>query len=672
MKYFFLFGVLLVLAVACGSKNDHGGFIGTPSAGAAGAAGRAGHAGSSAGGGSGAGVVSDAGAAGATEEDPLAPVVTITAPKEVADPNTKSVLTAPQVTVVCSAAGSSESGANKVLSSSVKIQMFGGDGKQIGMDGSVHATDNPDEYDAIFTLTDVPSGAVSFVCSASDTSTTPKTSSSTVATFVDHGPEITLKTPAPSSAHALSPAIDFKFSVLPAPLSDGDKQADVTTVSLKVNGVEITDVAAHEISGIPGEYLISINLSDPALFSPPPTGSVPVRIVASNERGTERTSDSSFDVDSLGPVIQIISPSVNNQFVGGKVTLAFTVTDTPAGVDPATVKVILNNVPFIFDKKNGWTNPTPNNFSFTFDTNQFGVQIQLAVNIRADDLAGNPSDGASILYYLDNVPPIIDMSPAAVQEIQFISSSKNLCSAPFLPLGDSPRDLDVVPTLTRPRALLWDEGNSAQGQDAFYYSDIDNSNTNTVPHLYFQTDTSKPLLKNADPTKHGAICNAIADETLPLVTLVPLQSIGSAYFPPSAPTYDGICMAGTETTDGTPSKAQCNGLSDLARVIQHEGPAAPATPVVYVIAPDNLQCTGTQFQLTNIASKDGWVCAAVSAVDKTGNRSVSRPLRLCLDSAAYAGSPPCATSSVTPPTCVDDCTPPRAFEPDHGLIYKPH
>jgi hypothetical protein len=668
MKYFALLGALLLVA-ACGS-SDHGTFINDPSPGA-GAGGRQGQAGSA--GRAGSSPVSDAGAAGAPEaDDLLAPIVEITAPKDVADPNSEGVLTTPQVTVVCSAKASKESGANKVLGSSVKIQMFGADDKQIGMDGSVHATDVTDEYNAIFTLTDVPSAAVHFVCSASDDGVSPRTSSTRLDTFVDHGPEVTLKNPAPSSAHALSPAILFKFTVLPVPLSTRDKQAEVTTVSLKVNGVDIDDIAAHEIPASPGEYQISINLSDPAIFAPPPAGSVPVRIVATNKRGTVRTSDTSFNVDSLGPVIQIVSPATPNSFVGGKVTLTFTVTDAPAGVDPAKVQVELNGTPFFYDPKNGWATPSANNFSFTFDTIQFVAQVQLAVNIRATDLAGNPSDGASILYYLDNVAPIIDMMPPTVQEVQYLSPASSLCSAPFQPLGDSPRDLAVIVPLIRPRALLWDVGNSAEGQDAFYFSDIDNSNTNTVPHLYFQPDTSKPLLKHGDPTKHGAFCDTIADETLKFVTLVPLPTTGSAYFPATAAKHDGICGAGSETPGTTGSQPLCNGGSDLNRVIQHEGPQNPPVPVVYVIAPDALQCTGTQFQITNFAPNDGWVCAAVSAIDKTGNRSVSAPLRLCLDSAANPETPPCAISSVNPPSCVSDCVPPPHFNPELGLVFKPH
>ncbi len=665
MKYFALLGVLLFVA-ACGSK-DHNGFVDTsPTGGTAGASNLGGAGGRAGSAGSGGTDPSDAGAAGA-QEDSLAPVIEITAPDSVSDPNKGNVLTDSQVVVTCTVKASSEAGAAKVLTSSVAIQLLGADGKKIGMDGNVHSTDNSDEYAATFTLTDVPSGPVSFVCSASDESISPKTASAKISTFVDHGPDVVLKNPAQGSAHAVSPALLFKFSVLPVPLSDGDKVATVTAVSLKVDNVEIPDVASHELPGMPGEYQISIDLNDPTLFPQTPTGAVPVRIVAANKRGTQHTSDFSFNVDSTGPVIQIISPATPNSFVGGKVTLAFSVADSPAGVDPATVQVVLNNKAFIFDPKNGWANPTSGNFSFTFDSQQFGAKVQLAVNIRADDLAGNPSDGASILYYLDNVPPIIDMAPGPVQEVRYINPATTICSAVFNPLGDSPKDLETVQSLTRLRALLWDVGNVATGQDAFYFSDIDNSNTNTVPHLYIQPDTSKPLLKNVDPTKHGAVCNAIADETLPLVTLVPLAPTGTAYYPSNAPTHVGICGAGT---DGPAPDSLCGGHSDLVRVLQHEvGLASQVVSAVYVIAPDALQCTGTQFQISNIAT-DGWVCAAVSAVDRTGNRAVSAPLRLCLDSDSDPTHPACAVSSMNPPSCVTDCVAPAPF--DASLIYLPH
>lgn len=536
-------------------------------------------------------------------------------------------------------------------------------GNQIGADGKVRTTENTDEYAASFILTDIADGAISFTCSASDQGMTPRAASDSVATYVDHGPQVTLKNPVPNSARPLTPALLFKFSVLPVPLSAKDKSDAVTDVSLKVNGVAIEGIAAHELEAKPGEYEVPIDLNDTKVFSPAPSGPVPVRIVATNKRGTVHTADFTFNVDSLGPVIQIISPSTPNQFVGGKVTLNFTVTDPVAGVDPATVQVLLNTVPFTFDPKNGWANPSTNSFSFTFDTKNFSAnKVQLAVIIRAKDLAGNPSDGASILYYLDNTPPVVDLAPPLLQEVNRDNST---CSAKFYPLGGSPRDLDVIEDLSRFRALLWDFGNSVNSQDAFYFAGIDNSNTNTVPHLYFQTDTSKPLLKYSDSTKHGQTCDTIADETLPLTTLVPLQPTGNAFFPASAPPISGICSPGSQTT---PDKAQCNGLSDLTRVISREV-ASGSVPAVYVIPPDGLQCTGTQYQITNIAPKDGWICAAVSAVDLTGNRAVSAPLRLCLDSAEYPGTPACAMSSVSPPSCVSDCVAPAPFAP--GFIIRP-
>ena len=666
----------LGLLVACGS-DKRGNFVGPDGNGGGATNGNRAGAGGSGGRGAVAGTAgiggesgdTNGGEGGASDEDLLAPNVKITAPAPIDDPNSSDVETDAQVVVTCLATSSTANGAKKVLASSIKLQMFGADGKQIGMDAAARATENANEYKATFAVTDVPNGPVSFKCSATDESVPPRTGSDSVATFIDHGPTITLKAPEPGSAHAIAPALLFKFSALEAPLSNDDEKAAVTNVTLKVNGVDLGDVTSHTIPGTPGEYQLSVDLGDASIFPLPPVGSVPVRLTAKNKRGTVRTSDFSFNIDNLGPVIQIVSPATPNQFIGGKVTLSFTVTDAPAGVAAGSVKVLLNGAPSSYSKDDkSWTHATDNAFSYTFDTKNFESQISLAVNIRADDAAGNPSDGAAIQYYIDNVPPIIDMAPPKVQERQYVSTIKSTCSADFFPLGESPRDLEKVPAVTRLRALLWDEGNSADGQDAFYFSDIDNANTNTIPHLYIQTDTSKPLLKNSDPTKHGEICNAIADETLPLFTLVPLTPTGSAYYTPSATPHTGLCDAGTDTQ---PPAYLCGGNSDLSRVIQHElGLSTPVVPVVYVVAPDTLQCTGSQIDLTNFATKDGWVCAAVSAIDRTGNRSVSAPLRLCLDAAKYAGSPACANSSIEAPSCVQDCVPPAGF--NRTIIDKPH
>jgi hypothetical protein len=678
-------GCGFVLLASC-SSDKPGNFISSNSNGGSSATGnRPGTAGSSgvgagtrggAAGTSGKEETSDAGDSGTTENSRLAPTLEVTTPKPVADPNKGEVITDSQVVVTCLATASKEAGATPVLTSSLRIQMFGDDGQQIGMDAAAHPTDKPNEYTASFALTDVPNGAVSFTCLATDQSSPPHMGSDTVATFVDHGPAITLTNPEQGSAHAIAPAILFKFSALDSPLTAKDEKAGVSSVTLKVNGLDLGDMASSELPGMPGQYQRSIDLGDPAVFSPTPTGPVPVRIVAKNERGAIRTSDFSFTVDNLGPTIQITAPPTPNQFIGGKVTLAFTVSDVPAGIAANTVKVIFNSgAPIVYSKDDkNWAHPSDTVFTYTFDTKNFDSKISLAVMIRADDVAGNASDGASIQYYVDNVPPIIDMAPPQVQELKPFAANVSVCSEPFFPLGKSPKDLEIVGSVTRLRALLWDEGNAADGQDAFYFSDIDNSNTNTIPHLYFQTDTSKPLLKNSDPTKHGEVCNAIADETLPFLTLVPLPPTGLASYKSTVTPIPGVCEAGTESQDQT---KLCGGNSDLTRVIQHElGLSTPVVAAVYVIPPDAFQCTGSQFELTNIANADGWVCAAVTAIDRTGNRSVSAPLRLCLDadppnvgSAKYAGSPPCAVSSIAPPSCVQDCVPPQGFK--RSIIKKP-
>ncbi|HEY4104870.1 MAG TPA: hypothetical protein VGM44_13310, partial [Polyangiaceae bacterium] len=295
MKYFALLG-LLMFVVACGSKAApptfaSGGAGGTFSTG--GTMGRAGTTGTGltgSGGSSGSTGAGEAGEAGAGETDELAPTVEITSPSAVTDPNSGTVLTGNGVTVTCSVTPSPVSGA-AVLVSSIKIQMFGSDGKQIGTDGSVMSGDNANEYSAHFVLNGVATGAVSFACSASDQSSSPHVGSATLQTFYDGGPTITLSSP--TTPHSLGPVL-FSFSALPTPLTVGDTGAAVDTVTLSVNGVAIKTIT--QIAGMPGYYQSSLDLSDPSIFTPTPVGSVPIVITATNKRGTIATQNDSFVV----------------------------------------------------------------------------------------------------------------------------------------------------------------------------------------------------------------------------------------------------------------------------------------------------------------------------------------------------------------------------------------
>jgi hypothetical protein len=218
MKYFALFAALF-LVIACGT-SDHPGFIDDQAGGTGGSgasAGHAGHAGSSAagkGGGSDGNEAGEGGAAGTPDQNLLAPLVQITSPSAVSDPNKGVVVTGLSVIVVCSVTQSAAAGAQPVLGSSIKIQMYGADGKQIGKDGAVMSTTNANQYSAPFVLTNVPSGVISFACEASDQSAAANTTTTTVSTYFDAGPIIAITDPADKSAHPLA-ATSFKFSALP-------------------------------------------------------------------------------------------------------------------------------------------------------------------------------------------------------------------------------------------------------------------------------------------------------------------------------------------------------------------------------------------------------------------------------------------------------------------------
>jgi len=668
MKYLALVGVVIGLAVACGSKNEapvySGGNSGSGGSFSAGGSttshagtsnhGGGGHAGSSV-----TAAAGEGGEAGNGPTDELSPTIQITAPTAATDPTTDAPLTKDDVTVSCSvtpAAGSA------LLTSSIKIQMFGADGKEIGMDGAVMSGDQADEYTAHFVLNGVvPTGAVSFTCSASDQSNPPHTGSATVQTFYDGGPTITLSNPLNKSAHSLGPLL-VQFSALPTPLTANDPDAAVDGVTLSVNGISITKITA--IDGMPGYYQSDLDLSDAKTFTPIPVGSVPVTITATNKRGTKATGNYTFTVDSTGPLITIVSPPpVSGQIIGGLTTVQFTVTDEAggSGVDPKTVQVTINtNAPSSYVEGANWHSADGKTFYYSFNTLEYTAQLGTTVTIDAFDLAGNKANRVSAFYYLDNVPPIIDMQPTQLQERQK-SGQIAICSTVFDPLGDSPNDLDVVKSSSNFRALLWDLGNVPDGNGFEYFSDI--NQTNGV-YLYFQSDPTKPLVKN-DKGTPGGVCNEIADSSLPAIKLLPIAPAGASFFPPNAPT-PGDCTDGTQSS---PPDHLCNKNSALTRVIQHEVASTAAVSVIYGFAPNTSEsCTGGAFDLTTVVTHDGWICASVAAKDNVGNIAVSAPIRLCLDAAdsagpGFVGTPACATGA-NPPTCIavtNSCTPPPHF-----------
>jgi hypothetical protein len=696
MKYQAFWGLAVVsgaLVVACSSSGGHappiaGGGGDTASGGRTGSGGKssggdtdggladAASGGTDAGdgGGAGGGVNGGAGGGGPGGSDAgSGPVVTITSPKAATDPSSPDVLVNglknpsgdaivvnDAVTVVCKVAKGADS--KGVDTSTVKLEMLAADGKTSLASAPVGGTGNPDEYSAQFVIAEnkttasVPNGKVSFRCSAKDLGGL--TSSDTITTFVDHGPAITPGKPTEGSPHPLTGGLEVSFQVAPAPLSKtGDTGAAVTAVNVQINGVAFPQTVTAD-----GNYKLnpSPDLTDKVLFKTTPVGPIPFVITATDERNATRSIKYDFVVDSQGPTIEIKKPDAGT-IIGRKQLLQFTVTDETggSGVDPTTVLVTVNQKGNRYDAAGPWTR-VDNAYSFSLDAASItNATVQVTVNIDAKDLAGNPALGASAVYNIDTVPPIVDLDPPPLQEIKADTGKPGTfqCSLPFDPLGEAASDGDVVQSLAAFRAVAYDLTNGPTGGVQLPYAGID---PKTVILYAQQPDPSTSLLvdTNGDQT-----CDDV-DLTLnlPIAVLVPAGVTGSSDYR-SVVTIPGV----TCETAGAPGQPLCSNQSSMTRIIQHErAGAGTADSVVYGIrsqvAPE---CPGAQWGLAPNGLKNGWVCLAARAVDNVGNVGVSTPLRVCLND-QNSPAPTCASVSETPPPCWKGCTPPPHFTP-HNL-----
>lgn len=674
MKYLILAG-LFVLGASC-SNSDKPGIFESGTAGSSGShAGSGGHAPIA--GKGGAAVGAEGGEAGIGQGgagsmvSPLAPRLSITNPSAASDANADAVLIGDQVTVVCSVHDSDVAGAKPVNPSSVKIAMLDATGASIkSVAGS--PTEKPNEYSAPFVLTALPSGRVSFQCSADDTASPPNRALVTLDTLLDQGPTITAVEPVKDSAHNVLGPVNIEFTVAAAPITEDDSQADVSGVTLLVAGVTIAPMSKGG-----GHYQASVDFSDKALFPSPPTGTTTIVIGATNKRRspmkTTHTLTYTFVLDGAGPVVTFASPG-EGAVIGRASMLSFSIADTGAGVDPTTVEVKLDANSFMFSTTNGlWTLDSNGNYTFKIGT-QLGSDssaVQLTVNVNARDKAGNASNGNSRGFKLDTQPPFVDLDPPNMFYLRATSPQKYQCSDLFDPIGsDAPNDLSVVTNLGWFRALVWDQANYKAGLGIRTYALADKSSV----RLYVQPDTTKPLLH--DETGPMGVPDGTCDEIwtgsapeqknpddkpLQFVALTALTATGSADFGVSlTPPTDAIC----DTGPISPQAKLCNNTSDLSVIIHHAVVVNPHEPVVYAYqpvanAPQDPKCAGDQWDLSGAihaagVTKLGWVCVAARALDTVGNPGVSAPLRLCLDD----GTNIHRCDGVPPPSCLDNCTMP--------------
>ncbi len=635
-------GVSLLMPIACGQSEEEppppgneihtggkGGAIGG-GGGTTGAGGSKGGAGGSQTGGSG----------GEDPGDSLAPTVRITSPESLRHPDDGTVLTETEVEVFCEATQSPETGSEPVNRSKVVLRMLGAEGEEL--DNKPAAEAEPGVFFAPFFLQEVANGAVSFECTAEDEATPPHVGSDAISTFVDHGPTIEVSSPLENSSYSLLAPVPFSFTVTASPLVDDDpgSEVDLDSVSLTVLGKTI------ELDRRGEEYRATVNLADTDLFpDPPPT--VPVLIAANNVREPMRGEALlayNIKVDSTGPVIEITAPA-RADVVGGEVFLRFTVSDDGSGVDEQSVFVNFNGGdPIYFDERAGWARNGAD-FSYRFDTTAIvGSTAQVVINVEAKDGAGNDADGESLLLYLDNHAPIVDLDPPMVREYT-ATPTETTCSVAFDPVGPAAANDQARVGSLFTRALVSDRTNPAMFK---HYAGVNRESV----YLYLQIDPDRPVLVSTDADGE---CEDI-DATLPFFRLIAIPPAGESYYGPAnaepsgAPPFPTGCVRGP---GGTPPLSLCRPpSSDLTRVIPWDFDST--VPAIYGIPPlDDPACTGLDWEIGSTNGiEEGWVCVAARAVDNAGNVGVSAPLRICYDDGQ--GAP--ASCPDPAPSCTDGCT----------------
>ncbi len=617
----------------------------------------------------------------ATVASPLAPQVTITSPVAATDPNVGPVVIGNQITVLCSVTESTETGAKPVDGGSVKIAMLDATGTSLKSVTGI-ATTNLNEYSALFQLTGVASGPVSFQCTANDTASPANTGTATVDTLLDQGPTITMGDPAANSAHNLLDIMSVAFTVTAAPITASDKQAAVSGVTLQVAGTTIPTTAIGA-----GVYQASVNFGDKTVFAVPPSGQTPIVISATDSRTApgKATGTVQYDilVDGLGPVINIATP-LAGAVIGRASVLAFSVTDAGSGVDPKSVTVTINDAPDQYSTTTGlWSTDGAGNYTYNMGTKlaakTYDTDSQVTIDVLASDNAQNPSKGNSRLFSLDTQPPVVDLDPPDTYFLRGGSAPMTTqCSDLFDPVGSAaPSDLSTVTNFGRFRSLVWDMTNSKAGQQDFFFALADQ----TSARLYVQPDTTQPLLADLDG---DGVCDEIWTGSAPFqkrptdqaLQFVALTALPSETDPEGAVVWGGVnapadptCAPGSVSG---PVPTLCSGASDMTMILHHPVVITPHEPVIYSVQPMLNQtppsplCTGSQWDVaaaismasTTTTPQLGWVCIAARVLDRVGNPGISAPLRICLDD----GTNPNRCNGIAPPSCTDNCTPPPHFQ----------
>ena len=363
--------------------------------------------------------------------------------------------------------------------------------------------------------------------------------------------------------------------------------------------------------------------------------------------GGPRDGSPDGPVDGTKPIITIVSPTPGS-LVRGELVLAIEVTDD-TGIGNVTATIAgAHQIPMVRDGDKEYVGH--------FDTIPLAGLVAPTIVVRAVDLGGDMAElGFSIV--LDNEPPLAAFDPANVR-VTRLAEGELECSQGFDPVGgDAPNDGESVPQLAEHRVRVLDLSNSATVSTPLF---IPHAGTSKVEMFVFD-DSSKPLVVDSND---DGVCDAINPQIVPatvpmlpseaaVLELAEITPTGAGFFAPGTQ-FGGSnaqqCIAGD---DDTAPDRMCFGESATAAI------AVPFTTrgQIYGIPPaTESNCLGFAFDNRASNISDGWACVAVQVDDALGNRSVSAPLRVCIDSDGDGAEGCGAYGTVHPPASRPDCT----------------
>jgi hypothetical protein len=306
-----------------------------------------------------------------------------------------------------------------------------------------------------------------------------------------------------------------------------------------------------------------------------------------------------------------------------------------------------------------------------FDTAPLAGLVAPTIVVRARDVEGLSGELGFVIT-LDNEPPFASLDPPNLRATR-IEGSSTVCSSDFDPVGsDAPNDGETVPQLIELRGRVADVGNTGTLNSTLA---VPLAGVDRV-ELYVFDDSSKPLVvdtngdgecDNINPDIVPASVPMLANEAA-VVQMTGIPPTGTAFF--SVDIFGGSNATCSVGQDAEPPPQMCFG-EDATIAIQ----SLIGEPEIFGIPPvSGFNCLGFAFDARASNITDGFACAALLVVDKLGNRSVSEPLRICIDSdlagneclplgqIAAAGARPNCTGTVTGGTVTNTaCTPRRFF-----------